>query len=144
MHVASLATCLHGTPVWCHPQDGAHQRRIHHLEAQLERHQKVESVSRAANEDLVKAQHQIESLKGQCRATDARVSIAEAEALRLQRLLDSKAGEMQNLELAMGEVTYEAESARGAELRSRQLQVRLCFSSRARMWFVGSHALHTL
>ena len=118
-------------------QNEASQRRIQQLEAQLQQHAHSAASSRAAATGLADAQQRVSSLEAELKAVGARCTSAEGHVEQLKAALDAKAGELQNLELAMGELTYEAESARGAELRSRQLQVLpltldqrlLCFCS---------------
>lgn len=82
---------------------------------------------------MLEAQQRADGLQAAVASADERVAVAEAEATRLRDALDAQAAELQRLELAMGELTYEAEAARGAQLRCRQLDVRsaptlLCFT----------------
>ena len=104
-------------------QNEAQQRRIHNLQAELEQQRTATAASRAADADLRDAQQRASSLEAAASSADERVALADAEASRLREAVDAKATEQQRLELAMGELAYEAESARGAQLRCRQLEV---------------------
>ena len=110
-------------------QSEASERRIQHLETQLQEQRHVAAASQAASSGLADAQQQIQALESRRVTADERVASTERQLAQLQAAFDAKAAEVQNLELAMGELTYEAESARTAQLQSRQLQVSLSLAS---------------
>ena len=105
------------------------QRRIQALEAQLQQQQAAAGASHAVDVQLQDASARADRAEAAEKGADERASAAQEELQRLRDALDAKVAELQRLELAMGELTYEAETARGAELRSRQLQVHALLAS---------------
>ena len=105
-------------------QAEAYLQRISALEAQIERDKQGTADLQATSADLSAAQQRIQVLEASAAAAEGRAVAAESRAQQAGAALEGKTTELRALELAMGELTYEAESGRGAELQSRQLQAR--------------------
>lgn len=107
------------------------QRHIEQLEAQLGQQSQRAATSEAGAQRAQAALQRAEAAEASAAQAQEAKDGAEREAQRLQGLLDAKAAEMQSLEAAMGDLAYEAESARTAKLRCQQLQVwlRSCCSA---------------
>jgi chromosome segregation ATPase len=104
-------------------QIGTQALRIRQLDSQIEQGEQRAAGLQNTSADLAAAQQQLRHLQATSKAAEEKAAIAEKVAQQAHAALNGKAAELQALELAMGELTYEAESARDAELRSRQLQV---------------------
>lgn len=103
------------------------------------------AASQADASQLQAAVQRAEAAEASAASVQASQSAAEQETERLRGTLDAKASELQSLETAMGELAYEAESARTAKLRCQQLQVRwsaaASWGPRTGVGFV-QHAVH--
>jgi flagellar biosynthesis chaperone FliJ len=104
-------------------QIGTQALRIRQLESQIEQGEQHAAGLQSMSAELAAAQQQLRHLQDTAKAAEDQAAASEKAAQQAHASLDHKMAELQALELAMGELTYEAESARGAELRSRQLQV---------------------